>query len=208
MGRVVDIVFAPGKNPNCGDLPQYILVDFFQYIGPAFIPDHPTWIPIPCVTIKCKNKCCEKSYCPLDLCYAKTVHTFQGQSVGMTSKDQPDNAIQRIVCDPGTKTFEGQCPGLFYTTVSRPTTLGKGKMDSAIYFLSKENNMNPKRVMSITRGADGKLFRRVYLRDLWVRLLKKGVHDSGLSAAQKDDLFSWAANGSISKSKYDQVTLN
>ena len=35
-----------------------------------------------------------------------------------------DNPVQRTICDPGTKKFEGQNIGLFYTILSRATSLG------------------------------------------------------------------------------------
>ena len=35
-GTVVEIVFAKGTNPNHGDLPQYVVVEFPNYTGPAW----------------------------------------------------------------------------------------------------------------------------------------------------------------------------
>ena len=35
-GTVVEIVFAKGDNPNHGDLPQYVIVDFPNYCGPCW----------------------------------------------------------------------------------------------------------------------------------------------------------------------------
>jgi hypothetical protein len=46
MGKVVDVVFAPGHNPNNGDFPLYIIASFPQYDGPSFFPDKPTWVPL------------------------------------------------------------------------------------------------------------------------------------------------------------------
>ena len=40
-GTVQEIVFAPGKNPNKGDQPKYVVVHFPQYKGPAWDIDRP-----------------------------------------------------------------------------------------------------------------------------------------------------------------------
>jgi hypothetical protein len=41
-GTVEEIIFRKGTNPNQKQLPQYIVVNFPQYCGPAWDPDHPT----------------------------------------------------------------------------------------------------------------------------------------------------------------------
>ena len=152
MGVVRDIVFQEGHSPNAGDFPLYVLVEFAQYEGEPFDDTNTKLVPITPVEYQCKKKCCKKKFLPLQLCYAKTVHTFQGQNAGPVQPGQPQNAIQRIICDPGDKEFEGRNPGLFYTILSRATTMGKPgeKMSSVIYFT---DNMNPARVLDITRGA-------------------------------------------------------
>ena len=40
-GTVKEIVFARGQNPNRGDLPSYVVVDFPAYSGPAWDSEHP-----------------------------------------------------------------------------------------------------------------------------------------------------------------------
>ena len=42
IGTVNEIVFKPGDNPNCGDLPVYVAVEFQSYNPPSIIPcfDH------------------------------------------------------------------------------------------------------------------------------------------------------------------------
>ena len=151
IGTVVDIVFRPNENPNHGDLPLYILVDFHQYRGPVYIEGQPTLVPIPTVQKLCnKHKCCKREFVPLKLAFGKTIHTFQGQNAGPVAKGQPPNAVQCIICDPGTRQFEGICPGLFYTVLTRATTLGEedDHLSSALYFRSK--NMNKDRITNIT----------------------------------------------------------
>ena len=42
VGIVDEIVFKTGQNPNNGDLPDYVVVDFPQYVGPVWDEDNPT----------------------------------------------------------------------------------------------------------------------------------------------------------------------
>ena len=83
-----------------------------------------------------------------------TAHTFQGQSAGQVDKEQPKNAVDRIVFDPGNKQFEGNNPGTLYMGASRATTAGTGNRDSALYFSGQ--NMNTFRVINLRLQRDGK----------------------------------------------------
>jgi GTPase SAR1 family protein len=208
MGIVKDIVFEKGHNPNFGDFPSYVLVDFPQYCGPIFLPDHPTWVPITPVELKCKYFCCTCKYIPLQLCYAKTVHTFQGQNAGPVKNGQQKNAILRLICDPGSKTFEGNNPGLFYTILSRITTLGDidDKMSSAIYFTGE--NMTPDRILNITKGANKHEFKRVVLRHKWVRFLNDHVQTSRISDSEKTKILLWSKNFTIDPAFYRTITFH
>ena len=40
-GTVEEIVFAEGKNPNFGDLPDYVVVNLPQYVGPLWDKESP-----------------------------------------------------------------------------------------------------------------------------------------------------------------------
>ena len=140
MGKVIDIVFAKDNNPNEGHPPLYVICDYPEYCGPVFDTLNKTYIPIAPIDAMCKFKCgCKRTYLPLTLAYGKTIHTFQGQNVGPVNKGQRPNALQKIIVDPGTRAFEGISPGLFYTLLSRVTTLGTlgEKFSSAIYFIWK-----------------------------------------------------------------------
>ena len=143
---------------------------------------------------------------PLELCYAKTIHTFQGQNAGEVQPGQPPNAVKRIIVDPGTKQFEGRNPGLFYTIHSRGTTLGKDKMSSSMYFIGE--NMNIPRIKNITQQITGRLFKRVYERDEWVNYQKQGIHKNPFKTAEITKLFRWASETTIDKHTYEQLTLN
>ena len=132
MGVVRDIVYDESKSPHTGDFPVYVLVEFFQYCGVPFIPEFPLYVPITTQKIQCNKKCCYRTYLPLTLAYGKTAHTFQGQNVGPVPAGRPKNAIPEIICDPGTRRFEGFHCGLFYTCFGVYVVCGcSGKNDSS-----------------------------------------------------------------------------
>ena len=82
------------------------------------------------------------------------------------------NAIQKIIIDPGTRQLEGINGGLFYTMLSRGTTLGDrfDKMSSAIYF--EESNFSWKRFENVTtKDNKGELHKVAGLRATWVKYL-------------------------------------
>jgi hypothetical protein len=37
---------------------------------------------------------------------------------------KPPNPVKTVICDPGLREFEAQKPGLFYSIISRGTTMG------------------------------------------------------------------------------------
>ena len=79
-----------------------------------------TWVPIPMMKGRCKlNGACSRLYMPLAVSFEKTIHSFQRASVGKTQPRRPDNAYHRLVGDPGTRNFEANNPGIFYTLLSR-----------------------------------------------------------------------------------------
>jgi hypothetical protein len=119
------LLFSFSQIANNGDFPLYIIVSFPQYSnGPSFFPDKPTWVPLVPIESRCKFGCCSSKYFPLQLCYVKTIHTFQGQNAGPVSLGQLPNSIQRIICNPGDRSFKGKNPGLFYTISGRGSRRG------------------------------------------------------------------------------------
>jgi hypothetical protein len=192
IGTVQDIVFSDTCSPNNGDMPDYVLVEFPQYCGPAFVEHNPKLIPIVPVDLRCDMGCCKRRYVPLKPAFGKTCHTFQGQNAGPVLENQPANTVLRIVCDPGNRGFEGINPGLFYTLMSRATTLGTPDdvRSSAIYFCG--DDMTPGRVLFIDRKKEGggrKLYDKAELRSAWVSQLKRGRHRSGIDEAELETLF-------------------
>ena len=83
---------------------------------------------------------------PLAVSFGKTIHSFQGASVGKIPPGRPDNAYHRLVGDPGARKYEANNPGLFYTLLSRATTIGEEEKPetSAIFF--KGTNMSRERI--------------------------------------------------------------
>ena len=112
---------------------------------------------------------------PLDVSFEETIHIFQGASVENSPPGRPDNSYHRLVGDPGTRNFEANNPGLFYTLLSRATTLGEEKKaeTSAIFF--KETNMIPQRIDKITckQGKEGGIYKKIEEMRNWVAYLTK-----------------------------------
>ena len=139
------------------------------------------------------NSICMRTYMPLVLAFARTIHSFQGASVGKTGPGQPDNTFHRIIADPGERKYEANMTGLFYTLLSRATTLGEeGKPEtSAILFNGR--NMNPARIRNITKTEKGEMYKKVQdLRD-WVEYLEKHtINKVGDDKIQ--DILKWVKN--------------
>ena len=174
MGTVQDIFFDKDKDPNNGDHPLYIAVEFPQYKGPAWTESNHKVVPIPMISTICEHYCCKLIHCPLDLSFGRTIHTFQGQSAGEVEQGKPPNTIKTIIADPGPRAMEGQNPGLFYTLTSRGTTIGDDKgYKSAIYFIGP--NMNPSRITSLQYKTGGTKYKKIQERETWVLRLEQNT---------------------------------
>ena len=207
IGTVKDIVFEKeGDNPNNGDHPLYVAVEFSDYCGPIWCPSNPKLVPIPVVTNACSQGCCKATFLPLSLCFATTIHKYQGLSVGVVPPGNPPNAIKRIFVDPGTKSLESTAPGLFYTALSRATTTGTGNLDSAIYFIG--NNLNAARILNLTKGVDGKEYKIVTLRNKWVSYLNNHLDKTTCTESEFRDIISFSKNYIYDEDAFDQAILN
>ena len=127
------------------------------------------------VTIRDERGCCSVTFCPLELSFGMTLHTFQGQEAGPVDEGRSPNAVDTIIVEPGTRSFEGNNPGTAYMAISRATTMGTGNLDSAIYFTGP--NMNRSRVIDILyqRGAKRKMYKKADLREKWVKRLEENT---------------------------------
>ena len=151
-------------------------------------------VPIVPLETQCERFCCRKRFLPLQLAYAKTIHTFQGANAGPTETGQPSNAVQIVSCDPGTKKFENCNAGMFYTLMSWATTMGTAdnRLTSAIYFDGP--NMNPGQVQNLTRNDTGQLSKKANRREMWVETLNMGKHDSRMDKNQSNKALDYGKN--------------
>jgi hypothetical protein len=205
IGTVHEIVYKKGESPNTGNLPLYVAVNFPGYLGRMqgygnMIWDKtmPTVIPIPIIkTVDEKTKR-NIEYCPLSLSFARTIHTYQGQSAGPTN-DKCNNPIQRIICDVGTTRFESQNIGLFYTALSRATTIGteeKNRTDSAIYFTQ---SLDKQRLDRLITKSNNTQYDMIEKRDRWTRLLMKNIIEEDMNIPDKrvKEIFDWASTTNV-----------
>ena len=122
-------------------------------------------VPIPMVTKICRLGCCNIRFCPLVIAFGRTIHTFQGQEAG------PGKPIEKIIVNPGKRSFETLNPGTLYCSITRATTIGDDNNNSAIYFIGE--NINDERLKKMIYGVNGKMYEKVKLRKLWIEHLKK-----------------------------------
>ena len=177
-GEVEEIIFAEEASPNRGDLPLYVVVNFPLYRGPAWDLNSPKSVPIPTSSIRCNKGCCERAFVPLEVSFARTIHTFQGLQAGPTEKGKPKKHMyEHIVCDPDKSKYEATNTGLLYTAVSRGTTLGdKDGLNSAIYFTG--DRLTTERIKHTTRCQKvNDTYMKVKKRNLWVNHLKKNTDE-------------------------------
>ena len=201
IGKVEEIVFQKSQaDPNNGDLPAYVAVSYEHYCGPEWDPQHPKTIPVPMTCVRCEHNCCTATFCPLDLSFGMTAHTFQGQSAGPVDEGQPKNAVDRIVADPGTRTFEGNSPGTAYMLCSRATTIGKltDRHDSALYFggpnASRHRFINLKYQKITGKGGAPKMYKKIALREKWVQNLESKTYREEIREEEVEDILRWCSN--------------
>jgi hypothetical protein len=150
------------------------------------------WIPIPIISTTCEKHCCAMTFLPLTLAYGKTAHTFQGQTAG------PGHPIEVIIVQPGTQSFEGQCPGLFYVLLSRATTIGvkKDHSDSAIFFFT--NDMTFDQIWDLCKNKKtGHFYKTVQNQNKWIEHLKQNTKQRNFKPHETDALLKWATNTKV-----------
>jgi hypothetical protein len=130
---------------------------------------------------------------PLDLAFARTIHKFQGLSAGPVDEGKIPNMYECIVCDPDIKASERRATGLFYTAVSRATTLGDDDgLNSAIYFIG--NNITKERIQEVTRQQrKNQELINVTRRRRWVSYLKKHkIKHQDTDKPEIQQIFQWS----------------
>jgi hypothetical protein len=169
---------------------------------------HKKHVPVPMITNSCPSRCCERLFCPLKLSFGKTIDTFQGQNAGPVADGKPPNPVQRIICDPGARSFEGRKSGLFYTIISRATTTGtlvNGKrLDSAIYFYDYGLNslMTVSRIINLRKSLDKNVeYKCISKRDKWVERLMENRINQRIPITDIENIFEWAKGIKVSKNE-------
>ena len=101
----------------------------------------------------CKCNCCERTFCPIELACARTIHSFQGLQAGPVDEGKTPNVWDSLVCDVDENFWEGKNLGLLCTAVSRGTTLGTlDALGSAIHF--SEKSLTRDRILNLTHPED------------------------------------------------------
>ena len=128
----------------------------------------------------------------MTLAWARTIHKFQGQAAGPVAENQIPNTFECIICDPDNKDRENTALGLFYTALSRATTLGDDNGDnSAICFTG--DNCNEERIRNIGRRKHtDQDYQRVLQRAAWVDNLKQNKRKDTMTSQSIDALGKWA----------------
>ncbi len=152
--------------------------------------------------------CCGRSYLPLTLAYARTIHKFQGLSAGPVDLGKIANMYDCIVCDPDQKRFEGSNIGLLYTAVSRATTLGDPDgLNSAIYF--KGEHFKGSRIRQIGKKAHSVCdYEDITRRKRWVAHLKERTKPINLKKKKITEILDWSKKTRITYTKLAQRTAN
>jgi hypothetical protein len=202
IGTVVDIVYHQGENPNNGHLPKVVVVDFKHYRGPIWDKNNPTHVPIAPIQRRCERCCCTRRQVPLQIAWAKTIHSIQGHNAGPTGPNQSPNAIQSSVCDLGTRNCETLNPGMSYVATSRATTIGDcgtGEViprkctNSAIYFKAGTFQTGLK---CLTHSHKGVEYKRVQERTAWVSYLDRQQEQTSTvdDESEKMEIQQWMEN--------------
>ena len=155
-------------------------------------------VPIPTSQYKCNKGCCTRSFCPLTLAYARTIHKFQGLSAGPVDKGKIPNMYDCIVCDPDKNEIEGRALGLLYTAVSRATTFGDDDgLNSALYFTGQSFKAERLRGLGIKKDSRDE-YQNVVRRRIWVEFLKTNITRGSVSSQEQEALALWSVSHRVS----------
>ena len=204
MGTIVDIRFETGKSPLQGDLPIYTIIDFDNYKGPPWITSHPTYLPIPAYSIRCRHKCCLFTKMPLTLSWARTTHKFQGSNVG------PSHPIKAMVFDPGKSSVEGLNPGFTYVGLSRVSSLGQGNINESAFYLTGEHlTMDRFTNLSYQRTRKNEEYVKLQARNRWIKFLQRMKEKTNMAIPQheRNNLKQWIETSEFSSIQLDNAIV-
>lgn len=147
--------------------------------------------------------CCKRTYVPLCLSYARTIHKFQGLSAGPVDEGKIPNMFECIICDPDKRESENIALGLFYTALSRATTLGDPDgLNSAMYFNGEQ--FDEARIRNIGRmKGTNEDYKRVKNRQKWIEHLQKNTKTTSLSSKKRVRILKWAETERITETELE-----
>ena len=126
-------------------------------------------------------------YVPLEIAFAKTIHTFQGMEAG------PTKPIKTLIVHLGDLKFENNNPGLMYTAISRASTIDEENNgdNSAIYFLDLSVHHY---MQSALKKRNNKMTQTMKARDKWIQHLDLHESNKKFKTTEKENLQKWAEN--------------
>jgi hypothetical protein len=154
---------------------------------------------------------------PLQIAWAKTIHSLQGHNAGPTAKHQTPNDIQRIVINLGERTDETLNPGLTYVAVSRATSIGdlghmmsipRKCMNSALYFRAASF---PACIKILTHSnSTGDEYIRVKQQMTWVTYLDARQEQTSIMTdlSEREMVQEWMENKKKSREEIIAVVRN
>lgn len=131
IGTVVEIVYLDGRRPTNDPSPQpdFVLVRFTGYKGPAFIDEEPQIVPVVPIIRSTECACmCKRLQIPLRLAWGTTIHKCQGMTVG------EGKAFRYVMIHPGNHAFEAKNPGALFVALSRAKSAGGQQCDPDFAF--------------------------------------------------------------------------
>lgn len=136
-----------------------------------------------------------RSFLPIELAFARTLHRFQGLTAGEVDEGKLPNPFPVIICDPDVKAVEGRATGFLYTMLTRATTLGDPNgLNSAIYFVGP--NLTKERIKEVTQKSNSnQTLTNVKRRENWVTYLESNViDDTDIHKDHMEHIFEWSQN--------------
>jgi hypothetical protein len=125
---------------------------------------------------------------------------------------KPPNHVKTVICDPGLREFEARKPGLFYSIISRGTTMGtleNGKRSgSAIYFYDYGfgSVMTPARITNLWVSLKtNQKYVNISKRDKWVSHLQKNQLQEHKEDDEVKELFKWAKHKKVPPENLDTL---
>ena len=158
--------------------------------------------------MRCTKNCCTRTFLPLDLAFARTIHKFQGLSAGPVDKGKIPNMYDCIICDPDIQGAECRATGLLCTAASRATKLGdKDGLNSAIYFQGRDFTRS--RIQNVTKKTNSQYeFENVKRRRAWVQHLKQNtVKARKVTTKKAQNIFAWSKKRHTRQQLKQRITL-